>query len=49
MIEGEQSERATTIHYLYDFGDSWDHAIKIERIADPEPSRLYPRLIGLQG
>ena len=40
---------AKTIRYLYDFGDSWDHAIKIERIADPEPGRLYPRLVGLKG
>ena len=25
------------------------YAIRIERTADPEPGRLYPRLIGLQG
>ena len=48
-IEGEQSERAKTIHYLYDFGDGWDHVIEIERVTDPEPGRFYPRLIGLQG
>jgi hypothetical protein len=48
-IEGERSERATTIHYLYDYGDGWDHAIRIERVTDPEPGRLYPRLIGLHG
>lgn len=40
---------AKTIHYLYDFGDSWDHAIRIERVTDAEPGRLYPRLVGLQG
>lgn len=40
---------ARTIHYLYDFGDSWDHVIKIERVIDPEPGHLYPCLIGLQG
>ena len=39
---------AKTIHYLYDFGDSWDHVIKLERITDPEPGCLYPRLIELQ-
>ena len=46
VIEGTG---ARTIHYLYDFGDSWDHAIGIERVTDPEPGRLYPRLIGLHG
>ena len=40
---------AKTIHYLYDFGDGWDHAIKIERVTDPEPGHLYPRLNSLQG
>ena len=40
---------AKTIHTLYDFGDSWDHAIKIERVTDAEPGRLHPRLVGLQG
>ena len=40
---------AGTIRHLYDFGDGRDHAIRIERVADPEPGRRYPRLIGLQG
>ena len=38
-----------TIHYLYDYGDSWDHVIKIERVTHAEPGRPYPRLIGLRG
>ena len=46
VIEGTGAE---TIHYLYDFGDGWDHVIRIERTADPEPGRLYPCLISLQG
>jgi hypothetical protein len=36
-------------HYLYDFGDGWDHTIKIERLVDPEPDTLYPRLIEASG
>ena len=34
-----------TLRYLYDFGDGWEHTIKIERLIDPEPGVLYPRLI----
>lgn len=28
--------------YLYDFGDGWEHTIKIERLTDPEPGMVYP-------
>lgn len=35
--------------YLYDFGDSWEHTIKIERLTAPEPGVLYPRLIEVKG
>jgi hypothetical protein len=35
--------------YLYDFGDGWEHTIKIERLVDPEPGTLYPRLIEAKG
>jgi Plasmid pRiA4b ORF-3-like protein len=34
--------------YLYDFGDGWEHTIKVERLADPAPGALYPRLIEIQ-
>ena len=38
-----------TLKYLYDFGDGWEHTIKIERLIDPEPGVLYPRLIEAKG
>ena len=38
-----------TLKYLYDFGDGWEHTIKIERLIDPEPGMLYPRLIEAKG
>jgi hypothetical protein len=31
--------------YMYDFGDSWDHSIKVEAVAEAAPDRGYPRLI----
>jgi hypothetical protein len=38
-----------TLKYVYDFGDGWEHTIKVERLADPEPGVLYPRLIEVSG
>jgi hypothetical protein len=38
-----------TLRYLYDFGDGWEHTIKIERLIDPEPGVLYPRLTMVTG
>jgi Plasmid pRiA4b ORF-3-like protein len=35
--------------YLYDFGDGWEHTIKVERLADREPGVFYPRLIEVSG
>ena len=35
--------------YLYDFGDGWEHTIYVERLVDPEPGVLYPRLIAAGG
>jgi hypothetical protein len=37
------------LRYVYDFGDGWDHTIRIERLVDPEPGQLYPRLIDAIG
>jgi hypothetical protein len=36
---------ARTIHYLDDVGDGWDHAVRIERIGEPDPQALYPQLL----
>jgi hypothetical protein len=38
-----------TIAYIYDFGDNWEHRIKIGRITDPVPGELYPRLTEVTG
>src|SRR6266567_3281083 len=38
-----------TLQYLYDFGDGWEHTIKIERIADAVPGVAYPRLVEAAG
>ena len=38
-----------TLHYLYDFGDGWEHTIKVERVGPPVPGILYPRLVDAVG
>jgi hypothetical protein len=33
----------TKAEYMYDFGDSWEHAIVVENVVTPEPGVAYPR------
>lgn len=40
---------ARSLKYLYDFGDGWEHTLRIERITDPVPGIVYPRLIEATG
>jgi hypothetical protein len=40
---------ARSLKYLYDFGDGWEHSIRIERITDAMPGIAYPRLIEATG
>jgi Plasmid pRiA4b ORF-3-like protein len=35
--------------YLYDFGDDWEHSIKVEAIAEAAADLAYPRLIAAKG
>ena len=38
-----------TINYIYDFGDNWEHKIKIGKITDPVHGELYPELTEVTG
>ena len=38
-----------SLKYLYDFGDGWEHSVRIERITDAVPGMAYPRLIEATG
>ena len=37
--------RKVRFTYEYDFGDSWQHEIVLEKILEPEPNVTYPRCI----
>ena len=49
LIEVLEDLGTKTLHYLYDFGDGWDHTIKIERILNAIPGLDYPLLVKAQG
>jgi len=49
LIDVLEDAGTKTLRYLYDFGDGWEHTIKIERMTDPEPGVAYPRLIEAAG
>jgi len=40
---------AKTLNYLYDFGDGWEHTIRIKPLIDADPQIKYPVLIDASG
>jgi hypothetical protein len=36
----------TTIGYLYDFGDSWEHRLTVADVRIGDPGATYPRYVG---
>jgi len=49
LIDALENAGTKTLKYLYDFGDGWEHTIKIERLIDPVPGIIYPRLMEAAG
>src|SRR5215467_14716257 len=49
LIEVLEDVGTRSLKYLYDFGDGWEHSIRIERITDAIPGMAYPRLIAAAG
>jgi hypothetical protein len=39
------AQEGDTFRYDYDFGDSWVHEIKVEKVLDPEPGTHHPRCL----
>lgn len=40
---------AKTLRYIYDFGDNWEHVVKVDRFLDHDPAAAYPVLIAATG
>jgi pRiA4b ORF-3-like protein len=38
--------RKTTVEYLYDFGDGWEHRLTVSKLRAGDPDRSYPRYVG---
>lgn len=38
--------RETTIEYMYDFGDSWEHRLTVTNVRAGDPNLAYPRYLG---
>jgi hypothetical protein len=43
MVLGKAGAKAI---YTYDFGDSWEHAIVVEKVLQPGPGVVYPMCVG---
>ena len=46
LLDVLQDTDVRSLKYLYDFGDGWEHTVRIERVTEPVPAMAYPRLIG---
>ncbi len=49
LIDVIQDVGTKTLRYFYDFGDGWEHTIKIGRIMDGVSGVAYPRLVEATG
>jgi len=49
LLAAIEDTGAKSFKYLYDFGDGWEHSIKIEKIQPAAPGLTYPRLLDAAG
>jgi len=49
LIDVLEDAGTKTLRYLYDYGDGWEHSIKVERLIPAETNIAYPRLIEASG
>lgn len=49
LAEALEGMRGKTFRYLYDFGDAWEHTVRIEGIVPADLQASYPRLLEATG
>lgn len=49
LIDVLEDVGVKSLRYIYDFGDCWEHAVRIERITDAVPGVACPRLVEAVG
>jgi hypothetical protein len=49
LVDVLEDVGARSLTYLYDFGDGWEHSVRIERFSNAVPGLTYPRLVEAVG
>jgi len=49
LIDVLEDVGVRSLKYLYDFGDRWEHSVRIERVTDAVAGVIYPRLVEAVG
>ena len=49
LIDVLEDAGTKMLRYLYDYGDGWEHTIKVERMISADTNIAYPRLIEASG
>lgn len=49
LLDAIEDTGSKSFKYLYDFGDGWEHSIRIERIEPAAADVAYPRLLQASG
>ena len=49
LIDVLEDAGVKTLKYLYDFGNGWEHTVRVRRIADAVPGTVHPVLIDAIG
>src|SRR3954471_16528923 len=49
LIDALEDVGTRSFTYLYDFGDGWEHRVRIERVTEAIPAIAYPRLAEATG
>ena len=48
-LDGLLLKEGQTFEYLFDFGDEWWHAIKVDALGTSDPTKAYPRIVDTRG